>query len=184
VEDLIREAVRRLRSAAHVEESSRVLADRLRPRLLAYFQKRRFADADAEELVQETLRRVFRGIEGLANVDCFMGWLYRVARNVALSASAAADSPAPVSLDGPVSAEIADAGSPTPLDALLAAERLERVWDAVEALPPQQKQCLILRVVREMSYEEIAVVLRLSARTVRNHLREARARLRRKLGEE
>ncbi|MBI4473804.1 MAG: sigma-70 family RNA polymerase sigma factor, partial [Acidobacteria bacterium] len=62
-------------------------------------------------------------------------------------------------------------------------EQLDRTWRAVEELPAQQRQCLLLRVLQEMSYEEIATVLRLSASTVRNHLWEARLNLRRMLGD-
>lgn len=68
--------------------------------------------------------------------------------------------------------------SENPLAAAIYSERLERTWQAIEKLPAPQKQCLIMRARHEMSYEEIATVLRLSIRTVRNHLREARLRLR------
>jgi RNA polymerase sigma-70 factor (ECF subfamily) len=64
-----------------------------------------------------------------------------------------------------------------------AAERLRAVDSAIEALPPQQRQCLLLRAVEELSYEEIAATLRLSVHTVRNHLAQARQSLRRQLGD-
>jgi RNA polymerase sigma factor (sigma-70 family) len=46
-------------------------------------------------------------------------------------------------------------------------------------LPSRQRQCLLLRVREEMSYQEIAAVLRLSPLTVRNHIAQAKESLRR-----
>ncbi len=46
---------------------------------------------------------------------------------------------------------------------------------------PQQRQCLLLRISQELSYEEIAGMLRLSVNTVRIHLAGAKKRLRQAL---
>jgi RNA polymerase sigma factor (sigma-70 family) len=46
------------------------------------------------------------------------------------------------------------------------------------ALPSRQRQCLTLRVRDELSYAEIAELLRLDALTVRNHIAQAKKSLR------
>jgi RNA polymerase sigma-70 factor (ECF subfamily) len=60
-------------------------------------------------------------------------------------------------------------------------ERRAAVEAAIDDLPAQQQQCLLLRIDEEMSYEEIAGMLQISVNTVRNHLAEAKKNLRRML---
>ena len=59
-----------------------------------------------------------------------------------------------------------------------AVERLRAVERAMARLPEQQRRCLILVVRDELSYRQAGALLDLSELTVRNHLREARRRLR------
>lgn len=177
MEDALTRTVRRLKEGQAVEDGARDLVDQFRARLLSYFRRHRFSDADAEDLVQETFRRVLTGVRGLVDPDRFTPWLFQIARNVRLSAQPAAIQQRERIAD-------VDPGDrrdpqPDPLASAIHAERIGRVWAAVARLPDRQRQCLILRVVHDMSYDEIAAVLNLSLRTVRNHLREARMTLRR-----
>ncbi|MBI4585552.1 MAG: sigma-70 family RNA polymerase sigma factor [Planctomycetes bacterium] len=174
-------AIHRIRSGAEVEESFRILDARLRPRLLSYFRARRFSFEEADELAQSTLLRVFTGLKGLEEENKFLAWLFTIARRVRLStlerrrrerrwlsvgAEFLDEMPNPRSVD--------EFGHPGPDD-----ERLEKLREAMENLPAQQRQCLLLRVEEGMTYREIARTLLLSAHTVRNHLAAARRSLRR-----
>jgi RNA polymerase sigma-70 factor (ECF subfamily) len=58
-----------------------------------------------------------------------------------------------------------------------------QVRGAMEELPEQMRKCVMLRVYQELSYQEIAVVLRLSVETVKTHLHQARQRLRIRLAD-
>lgn len=58
-----------------------------------------------------------------------------------------------------------------------------RLRRAVEALPPQQHAVVVLRLIDELDYEEIASVLACSVGTVRANLHVARKKLRRMIGE-
>jgi RNA polymerase sigma-70 factor, ECF subfamily len=179
-------AVRQLRAGVQVEESFRTLHAWLSPRLLGYFRAHRFSHADAEDLVQKTLARVYQGIRQLEREEKFLPWLFAIARNVRSTAAErerrerrlwAGDLEEAKELPDPKPATWFD-------DARLAAARLKRLHSAIEALPPQQRQCLLLRVRDELSYEEIAETLHLSANTVRNHLAEAKKRLQKALKKE
>jgi RNA polymerase sigma-70 factor (ECF subfamily) len=184
IDESLRFAIRRLKTGSD-EESSRLLMQRFRSRLQRYFQHHRFNDADAEDLVQETFRRVFRGIGGLEDEARFLGWLFQIASNVRLSAWEAARTRTTLDVELPQTGEKELPGrQPDPLRVVIAADRLERTWKSIEVLPGQQRQCLTMFVVEELSYEEIAVVLQLSVNTVRNHIREARITLKRLLAEE
>ena len=53
----------------------------------------------------------------------------------------------------------------------------DRLRSAVESLGPQQAACLLLRVVHEHTYDEIAVMLGVPVATARSHVFRARAKL-------
>lgn len=177
------EAIRHLKDGSRVEDASALVVRRFRVRLQSYFTNHRFSHHDAEDLAQDTFRRVFTGIGGLREDARFLGWLFQIARNVRFTAQSGLRQSEELAGSSMDMAEtvIADTTAEDPLEAAISAERLRNTWAAIERLPPQQRQCLVLRASRDMSYEEIAVVLKLSVRTVRNHLREARLRLRKEM---
>ena len=175
-------AVRNLKYGQAIEDSAQYLVENFRPRLIAYFRHHSFSEQDADDLVQETFRRVITGIRGLNDESKFIPWFFQIARNVRQTARAVIIHRQEETLDGVEAAEPADPAMDT-VSTTIHRQQLERTWSAVERLPSQQKQCLILRAAHEMSYQEIAAVLRLSVNTVRNHLREARLNLRRTLGD-
>ncbi|UYV12482.1 MAG: sigma-70 family RNA polymerase sigma factor [Phycisphaera sp.] len=51
------------------------------------------------------------------------------------------------------------------------------LFDALAELSPAQRECLLLRVVGEHTYEEIATILDIPAATARSHTYRARAHL-------
>ena len=166
------------------EEAFRALDQYLRPRLLRYFRVRSSGGEDAEDLVQKTLARVFRGIGGLENEERFEPWLFTIARNVRrTSEERRRREPAP---EGESALEeIVDPAPPDRLqEAQLDRARREALRGGMRHLPARQRQCLALQVRDGLSYEEIAETLRLSVNTVRNHLAAARESLRARLRDE
>ena len=71
-----------------------------------------------------------------------------------------------------------------PSDGAAHREAAERVRDAIELLPPQQRAVLALRLIEELDYGEIAETLGISIEAVRATLHLARARVRAVVGEE
>ncbi len=63
-------------------------------------------------------------------------------------------------------------------EAMEQSEREARLWAAVERLPRQRRQCLLLAKRDGLSYEEIGRRLGLSRNTVRNHIARALQSLR------
>jgi len=58
------------------------------------------------------------------------------------------------------------------------------VWQALEALPFEQRTAVVLREIDGLSYEEIAFSLGIAIGTVKSRLTRAREALRAKLREE
>lgn len=172
-------AVRELRAGPDEKGALRTLDERLRPRLLRYFHEAPFTREDAEDLVQKTLLLVFQHVGDLEQEDRFVGWLFAIARNVKITESERRRAERRVVVRG---ADDVPEGRAPPGDGLERKERRAAIRSAIEGLPPRQRQCLLLRVRDELSYEEIADILRLNLFTVRNHIAEARKTLRRVLG--
>ena len=69
-------------------------------------------------------------------------------------------------------------------DRLVATEQHRRVIDAVRALPTRQRDCITLRYFEEMSIDQIAGTLGVSANSVKTHLQRAMAALDRTMVDE
>ena len=71
--------------------------------------------------------------------------------------------------------------SPSTLDVLVEQEDAERTGGLVESLPEHYRIVVLLRLSRDLSYEEIAETLDLPVGTVKARLHRARAMLKLKL---
>ena len=67
------------------------------------------------------------------------------------------------------------------LSEVLEDERQHAMREAIRELPDQMRRCLTLRVYQDLSYREIATVMKLKIDTVKAHLFQARARLKKNL---
>ena len=76
-----------------------------------------------------------------------------------------------------------DSSSPSPEAILLAAARSDLVRRALEELPAEFREIVILREMEGLSYKEIAEVTAIPVGTVMSRLARARARLQKLLGE-
>ncbi|HSD65651.1 MAG TPA: RNA polymerase sigma factor, partial [Vicinamibacteria bacterium] len=70
---------------------------------------------------------------------------------------------------------------PDPLRRVMEAEEAEAVRTAVEALPPLQREAVVLFEYQEMSLADVAAVCDTDVGTVKSRLHRARERLRRAL---
>lgn len=180
------QAVQKLRAGVDVDESFARIEGWLRPRLTGYFRAHYFSPEDADDLVQRTFARVYLGVRQLEREEKFVAWVFVIARNVRFTAVGEQQRERQMVAGG---IELAEAiADPRPaswlVDQELDQKRIDEVRAAIEELPAQQRQCLLLRVRDELPYSEIAALLRLSVNTVRNHLAEAKKNLRRSLSTE
>ena len=70
------------------------------------------------------------------------------------------------------------------LDRMSVRDQYERVRRAIAALPPMQQAVVILRLVEELDYADIAATLDCSVQTVRANLHLGRRRVRQLVGDE
>ena len=81
-------------------------------------------------------------------------------------------------------AEVFPAELETPEDATVTQEFVNRVSECMEKLSPRHREILILRNVKNLSYEEISEILGISVGTVKSRIARARESLRDKMGGE
>jgi RNA polymerase sigma-70 factor (ECF subfamily) len=133
---------------------------------------------DADDAVQETLLRAWRGLPGYEPRGALSGWLHRIATNVALRML---EQRKPVeSLDAhlqPYPDRLVDE-LPTPEEQAIARERLGLAYvAAMQLLPARQRAVLALRDGLGWSARETGEALALSTPAVNSALQRARERL-------
>lgn len=126
---------------------------------------------DARELTQDVFVRTWRGLHGFDPRLRFFSWIYRIAIHACLNFRRR--SGRQETLAGEV--ESKEAGPEQQVEAL---EVETKIHEALDRLPPGDRQLLVLRHFLDRSYEEIAEVLRVPAKTVKSRLYAARQRLR------
>lgn len=186
-----------LQAGSRREENFHRLFDLYYGRVCRFFAKRGIPPEDCHDLAQDTFVGIYRGIgafRGEAELDA---WIFKIAANlyrkrlrwgvaekragttVALDSAAAPQSPEILG-DGP--AALPAEGS-APDSRVLDRERSRLLRAAVQTLPDQMRNCLILRVYYDLKYREIATAMRISIETVKAHLFQARQRIKESLGD-
>jgi RNA polymerase sigma-70 factor, ECF subfamily len=132
---------------------------------------------EAEDLVQETFVKALRGFSSFRPGTNFRAWMYRILRNTFLTSRAGLSATATVGLDLD---EVADlpGSSESPETILIDQAHQAALQSALEEIPTQYREILLLCEVEEMSYKEIAEVLAIPIGTVMSRLSRARAVLR------
>lgn len=155
------------------------LLDRWWIPLVAYARRLTGSPDVAEDVVQETMVRVWERRDRWTPSDRLQSFLYRITRNLALNErrkhlvrstyrERAQEAPP-------------ERRQPTPLELAERSELRTLLSEAVDALPPRQREIFVLARFHGHTYREIAEILDLSPQTVANQMSSALDGLRRRL---
>lgn len=135
-------------------------------------------EADAYDMSQESLIKVYRGIKSFRFQSSFSSWVYRLTVNTCLDGLRKRKK-APVSLDNTIESGITleDKQSVTPEIYVLNIECREDIQKAINSLTTDHRIAVILRDVQGLTYEEISDCLQISVGTVKSRLNRGRQRL-------
>jgi RNA polymerase sigma-70 factor (ECF subfamily) len=132
-------------------------------------------DADAEDVVQDAFMRAFRFFSSLRG-DNARAWLLAIVRNTWYTRLGAASR-----LQHGKEFDDAIRDRPVldldPEELLMQQQDVERVRRAVDALPENFREVIVLRELEGLSYKEIAAVVDTPIGTVMSRLARARERL-------
>lgn len=149
------------------------------PHLGAAFNLARWltrSDHDAEDVVQEACLRAYRLFAGFRGADG-RAWLLGIVRNTCYTWLARNRPPEPTTpFEDERHGDPTDAG---PDAHLLRQEDRRAVREAVEGLPVDLREVIVLRELEGLSYKEIAGVIDVPLGTVMSRLARARERLQR-----
>jgi RNA polymerase sigma-70 factor (ECF subfamily) len=127
---------------------------------------------DAEDVAQEALAKAYKSFRTLRDRDRFRAWLVRTTWRLALDRRRkdrrrqARDE----STDVPAAAASTE-------QALLARERSQQLWAAIDALPEKLRVVMVLGAIEGHDVEEVARLLAVPPGTVKSRLFAARQRL-------
>jgi RNA polymerase sigma-70 factor, ECF subfamily len=147
-------------------------------------------DEDARDVCQETFLAAFRNLRKFRGDAKFSSWLYRIALNACNSRLRKHSVMAEQSIDeedgdGRIY-EIADDGVEDLPERLQRDQRAEMVRKALQALPTEMRQVIIMKEYEELTFAEIAEILQIPVSTVKSRvytgLQQMAARLERMRG--
>ncbi len=168
------------------ESAFNELVDRYTPLVFRVAARITGSEQEAEEVVQETFLRAFRGLASYSPEKAgFKTWLLAIARNQSINMFKSIrrhaarflvrvpeleDEPAAINtFPGPVQ----ENGE----SLLTTKQEILRVQEAVRTLPERQRTALMLTVQEEMSYAETALIMNTSVSSVESLIFRARKKL-------
>lgn len=132
--------------------------------------------AEAEDIVQETLIRIWHKREEWTGIDSIEAYCQTVCRNLAIDRSERLSN-RNLRLD---EAPGDPGNAQTPQDTLEEKEHLQIIGKLLEELPEAQQQILEQREIEGKSYKEIAQTLRLTEDQVKVNLFRARQKIKKR----
>ncbi len=135
-----------------------ILIERYQKRI--YFSARKMVGGDhdeADEIAQETFVKVYEALDSFRGDAKFYTWAYRIMMNAVIYKSRRKKIRKDVELEDV--AEILESDLPQPDEAMQRKEMTALIEEAIETLPPKQREVFLFRFYEEMPYEEIATIL-------------------------
>ena len=156
----------------------RLFEETVLPHLDAAFNYARWLtrnDADAEDVVQDACVRALRFFSSLREEDA-RAWLFAIVRNTWYSRVTRRPAGSDAAWSEHAQNDLID-GSLDPEERLLQQHTVAKVRAALEQLPVDYREALVLREIQGLSYKEIAQITRVPIGTVMSRLARGRDRL-------
>lgn len=139
-------------------------------------------DEDAEDITQDTFYKAWRHIKRFDASKAFKPWLYAIARNTALDHIKRKRASAFSELDSDETdiqfADTLEDEEPSPLDIFERQELAVEIADAMESLHPDHRAVLVMHYREELTFNEIADIMKKPMNTVKSWHRRALSKLR------
>ena len=143
------------------------------------------SEEEARDVAQEAFLKAYRALDGFKREARFSSWLYQIATNLCRDRLRRRKTRATVSLEalegmGPAMVET----RPGAHERLLERDLARAVRRAIEALPEEQREVVILKEYQDLTFLEIAQALDVPVSTVKTRLYRGLGQLRLRLERE
>jgi RNA polymerase sigma-70 factor (ECF subfamily) len=163
--------------APEPEEQLVCLFDELRVPVFRYLRRIGLSREDAEEIVQETFLRLFRRLREKGREENLQGWVYRVARNLAIDQYRRQRGLTLKSVqEWEKLGELLIDRAASPEELVIGKEKIAGVNREMASLSSRQWQCLFLKM-EGFRYREIGEMLGMKVSMVADSLHRAREKL-------
>lgn len=168
------------RAQAGEKRAFELLVSKYQRRILRLLGRILYNQSDVEDVAQETFLKAYRALPKFRNESAFYTWLYRIAVNTARNHLSSKQNQLFVSeqlenQDGETFSLLDNlTDGETPETHMHNREILEALQAALDDLPEQLRQAIVLRELEGLSYEEIAGVMDCPVGTVRSRIFRAR----------
>lgn len=156
------------------------LVERYQDQMLAYAKYMGFDDAEAYDIVQDGFVRAYRHLGRCGEPERFDGWLFRIVANLCRTVGRRRSKRSMEALDDHRRTLVSP--DPDPHERAEADDLRVRVRDALETLPEDQREALILMYLQGYSVRDIANLTEASSSAVKMRLKRGRDALKDRLG--
>ncbi|MDR2470249.1 MAG: sigma-70 family RNA polymerase sigma factor [Tannerella sp.] len=132
---------------------------------------------DAEELTQDVFLKVYRSLDSFHGNSSFSTWLYRIAYNTAISALRRQKHERLSIEEGLADDSLAEEDAMDTLEQTSREEQMERLEQALEQLPPDERALILLFYRQEKRVDEIAIITGLTVSNVKTKLHRIRKKM-------
>jgi RNA polymerase sigma-70 factor (ECF subfamily) len=145
---------------------------------------------DARDITQDAFVKAYKSLHSFRLESSFYTWIYRIAMNVAIDFLRKVKRQPTTEFDEQVASRDAEGSisnlhhADSPSKTLERKRLYSRIMDAMQKLPEDQRQVVLLRELDGMSYKDIADVMGVPEGTIMSRLYYARKKLQKLLTEE
>lgn len=141
-------------------------------------------EADAEDIAQEALVLAFRRLDQFRGDASVRTWMVSIAWRLALSRRRRQWWKVSTTVAQDAELHTLRDMTPSPEARLQSAQFIAAVQQEIRRLPPKLRDALLLTAAGDLTQDEIARALKIPAATFRGRVRDARLRLKSRLGQE
>ena len=165
-------------------EALRELIETHQARVVGTVAKMLGDGTDSEDIAQQVFIRVWNSAARYEPSAKFTTWLFTITRNLVFNEARRRKRHPSLPIEREQeerSFQAHDTSAKSPATVMLDTEMQTAIQTAIDQLPEVQRMAIILRRYQDVSYEEIAEILKLSVPAVKSVLFRARTELREKL---
>lgn len=157
--------------------------------VLHFFHQRKYATEDARDMTQETFIRVLKGLRQFRGDASPRNWIMKIAANLFINEikkknSVNSGNTSVVGLEHMEDIPTANSSPERIVHEMEEKERKKRLSTAMASLSPRMRHCISLRILQQLKYTEIAVIMKAETNTIKSLLFQAKAKLKQMLTKE